>query len=434
MIDITTLGAVRDGRTLATKAIQEAVDKAWAKGGDMVYIPSGDYVTGNIYLKDHVHIHMAVGARLLASPDLDHYDTIRDGHNKDRQPYHLFIADGCQDILIDGKGVISGNGPLFWQEKPDARGWYKEKKRRVSPLFEFSDCKDITLKEFTIQDAPGWTLHLNRCDRVTVGEVRILNHIMGPNTDAIDINGCRDVIIKDCHIEAGDDAIVLKTTPDARSCERVTVTNCLLRSNCVGLKLGATESFYDMRQITFSNCVIYKSTRPIGIYALEGGHMEDITITGIVADTHGSPTVGLGIPIHLDLRQRNDKSEKGSIRHIQISNFICRTDGKIMMTAQEGMWLKDIVLRDVHLIYDRGIRDARGYKDWQSAQFSNRSPEARVARTTMALEGVDGLYMENYQVTWPTAEAAEPSFKVTGIWQKRNNRVYMHNPLLVERE
>ncbi|QUI24630.1 right-handed parallel beta-helix repeat-containing protein [Vallitalea pronyensis] len=427
MINILELGGVNDGKTLNTEVFQLAINQAHHSGGDMIYIPAGKYLVSNLYLKSNVHIHFEVGSELVASENLHHYDVNEQGHNKDRQPYHLFIGDHCENILIDGKGIINGQGPLFWKDKPDARGWYKEKQQRVSPLFELTQCRNITFHDFTILDSPGWTIHLNVCKQINMRSIRILNHILGPNTDAIDINGCQDVMISDCHIEAGDDAIVLKTTPDAGVCERITVTNCLLRSNCVGFKLGATESFYDMRQITFSNSIIYHATRPIGIYALEGGSMEDITITNIVADTHGTPSVGLGIPIHLDLRRRNEDSKLGSINNVQITNFIARTKGKIMLTAEKGAYLNHIFLRDIHLIYDKGFSDARLYKDWSSAQFSNKSKEARVARTACVADGVHHLYMDNFMVTWPEERDL---FDMSALWLKNIHKMHIHAPLL----
>lgn len=427
MFNVRDFGAKGDGKALDTKAFQEAVNKASKQQGGTVYVPSGQYLISNIYLLSNVHLELALGAELLASPDLSHYDKMVHGHNKDRQPYHLFIANDQKNIVISGHGVVNGQGPKFWKDKPDSRGWYKEKQQRISPLFELNRCENIKFIDFSIIDSPGWTVHLNQCVNVKIRGLEIKNHILGPNTDALDVNGCKNVIISDCHIEAGDDAIVLKTTPDASACEGITVTNCLLRSNCVGFKLGAAESFYDMRQITFSNSVIYKSTRPIGIYALEGGHMEDITISNIVCDTHGTETVGLGIPIHLDLRRRRDDSKLGAIRNIQISNLIARTRGKIMLTAEAGAYLENIVLRDVHLIYNRDFSDPQQYRDWLSAQFSNRSPKARVAAAALVAKGVKGFYLDNYKVTWPTEESIIDS---AALWLRDIKGGYVNCPLL----
>ncbi len=428
MANVRDFGAIGDGITLNTKCFQDAINQVHARGGGKIFVPAGKYLISNLYLKSNITLELDTGTKIIASTDLSHYDAMRHGHNKDRQPYHLFIAHQQVNIVICGSGTIDGQGPEFWRDTPDKRGWYKEKQQRISPLFEINDCKNIKLIDFQIVNSPGWTLHFRKCRQVFVRGLVIENHTLGPNTDAIDINGCKDVIVSDCFVETGDDAIVLKSSPDASSCERISVTNCVLRSNCAGFKLGATETFFDIKQISFSNSIIYKSTRPIAVYALEGGAMEDITISNIVCDTHGATTVGLGLPIHLDLRRRNPESKLGAIRNFQVVSLLARTGGKILLTAEPGAYLENIILRDVHLIYDKHIIDPFQYKDWFSAQFSNRSLKARIARSAMAIEGAKNLYVDNFIVSWP--ERAETEFDFSAIWIRNVQGIYCNNPFL----
>lgn len=106
----------------------------------------------------------------------------------------------------------------------------------------------------------------------------------GPNTDGFDLNGVRDLILSDCIVSAGDDAIVLKTSRDARSCERVVITNCILRTYCAAVKLG-TESWHDFRNIAVSNCVVHGSPRAFALYEFDGASMEDIVVSNVTCDT-----------------------------------------------------------------------------------------------------------------------------------------------------
>lgn len=404
MIDVRSLGAVGDGKTLCTEAIQQAIDRAAEQGGGVVSISNGVYVAGTLWLKSRVTLWISPGATLLASGDLADYPRLAMGHNKDRQPYHFIIAQDVHDVTITGGGTIDGNGPCFWHPQPEPGKWIREKQQRPSPMVDFRNCCDVRMSDILLTNSPGWTCHLHDCDRTQIRGVKIINNLYGPNTDGFDITGCHDLTLSDCIVETGDDAIVLKTLPDSRDNRHITVTNCVLRTNCVALKLGCNESFQDMRQITFSNCVVHASTRAVGLYTVEGGTLEDITISNIVCDTC-VPFI-LNRPIHIDARKRSENSRVGRIRNVQISNFVARTDGRILITSADGTTIENLVLRDVRLTYPR-LDDPRPTGAGAgSSQFSNHSPEARVAAAAVVVDGVKNLRIEGLEIDWP--DASEP--------------------------
>jgi hypothetical protein len=407
---IADYGAIGDGKTLCTQAIQHALNAAEALGGGTVVIPPGTYLIGTLHLRNHVTLDIQPGATLLGSPDIADYPPMTWGHNGDRQPHHLIVAEGLEGVAIRGGGVIDGNGPAFWKPIETPRTWIGALAQRVSPMLEIVNCRDVRLSDITLTNSPGWTCHLTACDGVAVRGVVIENYLFGPNTDGFDINGCADVTISDCRISTGDDAIVLKTTSDVgRPCERIAVTNCIIRTNCVGLKLG-TESAFDMRQIVFSNCVVYQSTRAIGLYCLDGATFEDIAVHNIVCDTEaGFP---LNRPVHIDLRRRTDETPMGVIRNVVIGNLVARGDGRILMTAEDGGRLEHIALHNIQLSQIRwDDPDPKGATAG-SAQFSNRSPKARVARAAVVADNIDGLTVRDLSVTWPADPG--PSFAV--LW------------------
>jgi hypothetical protein len=397
---VTDFGAVGDGETLCTEAIQAALDKAGETGGGRVVVPAGTFRTGTLHLRSRVTLEIETGGTLIGSGDMADYpetDWQRDG---DRHRHHLLIARDVENVTITGGGTIDGNGPAFWKPQKAPRAWIGARSPRVSPMIEIRDCSDVRLVDVEIVNSPGWTVHLLRCDRVWVRGVKLQNHLFGPNTDGFDVNGCRDVMISDCNIVCGDDAIVLKTTADSRSLERVTVTNCVIRTHCVGLKLGANESIHDMRQITFSNCVVYGSTRAVGIYNWRGCMEEDIVVSNIVCDTDSGFI--LNRPIHIDARHA--EFEPGVIRNVQISNVVARTDGRILMTAADGYRVQNVLLRDVRLTYPAIDDPAPTAPGAGSAQFSNHSPEARAARAAVVADGIDNLVIEGLFIDWPSGE------------------------------
>jgi len=417
---ITDRGAVPG--VLATAAIQACIDELAQRGGGSVLLPPGIWISGTIELRSGITLHLDPSAVLQASTDLAHYRDLSAAHatdgNKDRQPFHLLVADGCERVVITGGGTIDGlGGPAWWDEPRPGWPWWREKRQRVSPLLEIRASRQITISDVVIRNSPGWTVHLFCCDEVRLRGVTVENHVYGPNTDGFDINGCRDVFVSDCKLTCGDDAIIIKATRDARSCERIVITNCIVRSNCIGYGIGC-ECASGVRQVTISNCVAHATMRMFAIGMWEGGTVEDVTVTNLVGDTICE--LGMERPIHLDLKQHppeaptsHDPDVIGRVRNITITNVVARTRGRILLTAQDGAWLDNVVLRDIRLIYpeveDHAARIAAGF---QSAQLANRSPAARVAPAAVVADNCRGLRLHDVEAHWPDGNRVP----MHGLW------------------
>lgn len=405
MIDIRDFGAQPGSTALQTTCIQSAIDRAGAVGGGTVLVPAGVYRVGTLFLRDRVTLHLDSGAVLQGSHDIADYPAVPGGDGKDRQPHHLLVLDGLTHAGITGSGVIDGQGEAFWEARPSIPGWaggpnmwYRVPGPRPSPLIECSRCTDLKLADFSILNSPGWTLHLNDCERVSVRGITIRNHPWGPNTDGIDVNNSRDITIADCNISAADDAIVLKTTAPNRPTERVAVTNCILRTKCVALKLG-TESHSDMRQITFSNCICHDCHRAVGLYCLDGSTFEDIVVSNLVCSD--ATQIPLNRPIHIDLRRRTDDSPFGTIRRVMIANVMARTSGRVLITAEDGCTLEDLLIQNLALRYDRIEDPAEPSRDARSAQYSNRTPAARAARAAVIVRNARNVQVAGLSIDGP---------------------------------
>jgi hypothetical protein len=422
MYDIRDYGALGDGETLNTPAIQAAIDAATADGGGTVLIPSGGYLTGTIYLKDHVTLYLQPGATLLGAQELEDYPPMAPKRHDDRQKRHLVVAQGAHDIAIRGPGTIDGQGKAFWQPQTDPDRWIRAQAQRPSPMVQIVDCHDVFIEDIRLTNPAGWTLHLQDTERATVHNITIDNDLRTPNSDGIDVTGCRDVRISDCYISTCDDGIVLKS--DSGPVERVTVTNCVIRTMCAALKLGANGTYHDIRQVTFSNCSIFQSHRAVAIYTIEGGTMEDIVVSNIVFDSN-VPVI-LPLPIHLDCRRCRDDSKLGKIRNVSISNFIARTQGRILMTAEDGAMLENITLRDIQLIYPYIESPGPLAADARSGQFSNRSPEARVADAAIVAQNVRNLSLDGLHITWP-GDSVPDTWQIP-IKRENGNFERLHHP------
>ena len=419
-IFITDHQAIGDGKTLNTHAIQAAIDTAAAPGGGgHVIVPPGNFVTGTLHLRDNLWLELRPGAVLAGSADIRDYSDLGAGFQKDLQPYHLIVIEKAHHVRISDPGRIDGNGPAFWEPEATSSGWFRELARRPSPMIVCTDCKSLVWDGVEIMNSPGWTLHLKRCDDVLVRGVTIRNNLFGPNSDGIDIDGCRDVRVSDCLIIAGDDAIVLKTTPDSRSCERVTVTNCAISTSCRALKLGAMESFHDMRDIVFSNCVVEKSVSIFALICRNGGTMENIAVSNIVGHAFANPDYN--VPIHIDCARMDPAINPGCIRNVLVSNFLCHSNGRILVTGEDDHPVENVTLRGIQF-HGRNIYDPYPHGLTASGnQFSPMTPEARAARAAVVVQNARGFAALDIEICWP-ADMAVPFH---GFWGKniRNGRV-----------
>lgn len=429
--DVRSYGAKADGKTLNTTFIQKAIDQAASEGGGTVVLGQGVYLSGTIFLKSNVTLRIEAAATMLGSPNISDYKELTWGHNADRQPYHLIVADNAENISIEGKGTIDGNGQAFWQEyEKDAQGnmivprWIKAKAKKVSPLIEITRSRNITVSDVIIHTGGGWNLHLFDCDVAKVHGVNIVNNLYSPNSDGIDITGCNDVIVSDCYIKTCDDAICLKTTEDSRECHRVTVTNCIIETLCVGLKMGCVESNKNMTDVTFSNCIINKSSRAIGIYSKDGAIYDRITISNITANTN-APLI-FNRPIHIMVNRWKETSPLGGIRNVLISNFICETEGRIMLTCAEGGFMENIVLRDIILRYPI-IEDPRPMLAGSgSSQFPKLQdhPEAVGALAAIVAENITNLVIDNLTITWPQNNTTPENWKHPERIENGSSRIH----------
>ncbi|MDX2190241.1 MAG: glycosyl hydrolase family 28 protein [Bacteroidota bacterium] len=406
-VNIIEYGALADGKTVNTKAIQKAIDDMAAEGGGVINIPAGTFVSGCIQLKSNITLDIAPGGVLYASGNIDDFPVIKQDYElTDTHGRHLIYASRAQNVCIRGGGIIYGNGPAFW-EPIIPNTWVRAKEKRVQPFLKFDYCTNFRMENVTLENSPGWTCNLYLCDYIWINRVQIKDNEYGPNNDGFDLVGCRDVVISDCHIDCSDDAICFKSTKGSRSCERIVVTNCIIRTKCAAFRIGA-ETWYDMKQITFSNSVVYESSRAIDIANYDGGNVEDIMVSNIVCDSNsGNPMNRL---IHLELlKSRGDwggnvAGPVGKMRRITISNISMISDGRILLTAADGGILENITLRDIFITHP-WIEDPVAVKDKSDQlQASNNNPVARIARASVVVENAKNLFIDNINITWPTGK------------------------------
>ena len=235
----------------ATAAVQRAIDAA-AKDGGIVRLTNGDYVCGTLVLRSHVRLEIGAGARLLASTDLADYPemharrlTVQDTSMGMHQS--LIFAEGCEDISLYGAGVMDGQG--------DPRHFPGDETAQGTPgrpfLIRMIDCRRVHICDLTLKNAACWMQNYLNCESLLMEGVTVRNHA-NYNNDGVDIDGCRDVILRNCRISSGDDALCFKGAGQ-RPMDRVLVADCDFYSACNAVKVG-TDTQGDFRNVLIRRC------------------------------------------------------------------------------------------------------------------------------------------------------------------------------------
>ncbi|CAG7623606.1 Exo-poly-alpha-D-galacturonosidase [Paenibacillus solanacearum] len=336
IFDVVRFGAVGNGTDLAHEAIQQAIDACADAGGGTVYFPAGTYLCGTLRLKSGVHLHLEQGAVIAGSEDAALYPEIckTPYGNLPGQIQALLWADGVSNVAITGQGIIDGGGnsPLSPNEAVHVRF-------RPALIF-YRDCHNVKFLDITLQYSCFWTLHLLRCSDVLVRGVTILAHRERINTDGIDPDGCRNVIISDCMIKTGDDCIVIKST-EGDACENMTITNCILSSRHAALKLG-TEAIGPIRNIAFNNCIINQTNVAMALYMKDGSSYENIMFSNMVVEAYNE------FPVVIDVTPRYYKEPAiGHIRGIVFDNMMFTGKGRMYIEGAEEAPISDLTLRNI---------------------------------------------------------------------------------------
>lgn len=257
---VSDFGAVGDGKTLTTAALQRALDACAGTGGRVV-VPPGKYLTGTLWLGDATELHLEKGAVLLGSPDLSDYnapDAYAQNFGSKGEGWsacHLLVALEKRNVALTGEGAIDGNARAFMADYPvwygGDRGWRdgvihprdRANAVRPGPELAFVECRGVRIEGVTLRDMACWTCLLHGCDDVTIRGVTVRTDRRYANTDAFDIDSCRNVTVTGCDIETGDDAFavrgaVLRLKNRNRACENILISNNVCRVSANGVRVG----------------------------------------------------------------------------------------------------------------------------------------------------------------------------------------------------
>lgn len=362
--NIVKYGAVSDTTRLSTKAVQRAIDACSAAGGGRVVVPTGNYKIGSIVLKSNVHLHLERGATLYGSTKLEDYIPLRTDYESLRtqqQTVQLIYGDKVSNVVIDGYGTIDGRGRSFKKTATTDEGITRPH------LLRFIQSQDIIVRDVTMRNSGCWMQHFLACDRVRIDGVKIYNR-NNYNNDALDLDGCHEVVVTNLISDSDDDGITLKST-SSRLCENITISNCVVSTFCNAIKLG-TETTGGFRNINISNIVIkpsydqqekffgrWNGISAISLEMVDGGVLENVNVSNIVVEGTESP-----IFVRLGNRARGYKEgvevkNVGKISGVRISNVQVRNAGATgcSITGLPGYPVENITLDNITIHHAGGV-------------------------------------------------------------------------------
>ncbi len=312
-INIVQNGAVGDGVTMCTVAIQKSIDAA-AAGSHVVLIPAGHFLTGTLKLRSHVELRLAKGAVLLGSASRKDYEK--------SVWYSLLIGDKLTDVAITGNGTIDGQGVALAQDvlemvkrgeiKIPAKGWRPSEIERPE-IIEMNNCHRIRLEGVTIKNGCCWIQTYRNCTELSLKNVKVDSKAYW-NNDGIDVVDCRNVGISNSKFDVGDDGICLKSDDPKSRCENVIIKNCRVRSSASAIKFG-TSSHGGFKHVRIDNVEIKDTFRSaVALESVDGGTLEDIEVSHIHA-------VHTGNAFFIRLGHRTLSAPAGRVRNIYLHDF-----------------------------------------------------------------------------------------------------------------
>jgi DNA sulfur modification protein DndE len=419
-------GAVADGQTLNTEAFQKAITACAAKGGGTVLVPAGLWLTGPIVLQNNVNLHVASGALVQFTADRSKYPLIKttwEGEDAIRSQAPLSGVD-LQNIAITGRGTFDGAGDAWrpvkksklneteWKKLVASGGVLNDKKdywypsaasmkgnqlvaagnpRKSMNPSDFDDirdflrpnmlsltrCKQILLEDFTIQNSPAWTIHPLLCEDITLRRVTAKNPWYGQNTDALDLESCRNGVVESCTFDVGDDGICIKSGRDAEGRKRGVPTENFIFRYCKvyhahgGFVIGS-EMSGGARNLFVKDCSFlgtdvglrFKTARGRGgvvenIY-VDGVAMTDIAGQAILFDMYYAakdpvPLAGESTEPPVIAAQPLGEGTP-QFKGFYIKNVVCKgAETGILVRGLPEMSIKDISLENITLESKKGM-------------------------------------------------------------------------------
>ena len=404
---IVDFGAVTGGNVYNTIAINKAISTCSNEGGGTVLIPSGKYLTGPINLQNNVNLHLEEGAEILFSTKPADYPIVHTSYEGTELMNYspLIYAYKKTNVAVTGKGILNGqasNENWWWWCGSEGYGWSKGMPNQKDPLnlfrlmdmaeegvavservfgeghylrptfVDFFECTNVLLKEVKIINAPFWVIHPMKSTNVTIDGVKIQSH--GPNNDGCDPEYSKNVIIKNCTFNTGDDCIAIKSGRNADGrrvaipSENIIVQNCKMIDGHGGVVIGS-EISAGVKNVFVENCIMDSPNleRAIRIKtnSKRGGLIENVYVRNLEVGQVKEAVLKINMFYGIYGNQEGDFIPQ--VRNVFLENIKVKNGGQFGILAKgykespiENVTLKDVVIEKVDEPYS--IENLQGLK------------------------------------------------------------------------
>jgi len=347
VISVLDFGVDATGARLETARLQQAIDQV-AAAGSTLYFPRGTYLTGMLSLKSNLTLYLAEGARLLGSAYPEDYPPDDGFSDRDIQwgndywtkqgrldaAYRrLIFVNGQKNVRVMGPGTIQGRGrqlvagadspAVNTREQLKRSAWNNDGRGIPSIMFvTVLRSSHVTFEGITLLDSPGYNAHVVGSDHVTFRRIKLVSDQQVPNTDGIDPDSSRDVLIENSFLYCADDCVSVKTSGQSLvkgDSERITVRNCVFISKVSGTKIGNETFVGSFRDILFENNDILEAGRAFIISIMDGNAYENFRF--IDNRIEKLLPIRTQFPVHVHVRRRSPEGKAGKIRGILFQNL-----------------------------------------------------------------------------------------------------------------
>ncbi len=352
---ITKYGAVGDGKTLNTEAFKKAIDDCNKNGGGRVIVPLGVFLTGAIHLKSNVELHLADSTKILFSRNPKDYPIVfTRWEGMELMNYSALIyAYGQENIAVTGNGTLDGNADAenWWswnrgkpaKQVPARELLHELNHKQTDPktrvfgdgsflrpnFFQPYNCKNILLSGVKMINSPMWNVNPVLCENVTIENVKIIAH--GPNTDGVDPESCKNVLVNHCYFDTGDDCIAIKSGRDEdgrrinRPAENHIIENCEMKDGHGGVGIGS-EISGGAKNIYAINCTMNSPNLDrilrLKTSSSRGGIIENIFMKDIKVGTYKNAAVSM------DMFYEQPGNFMPTIRNVWVENLTIEKGGE----------------------------------------------------------------------------------------------------------
>lgn len=391
--DVMAYGAKGDGTTDDSKAIKDAIEACNKAGGGKVIVPVGNYLSGPIYIKSNVNLHLEKDARIMFSTNPKDYLPLVHTRWEGIEVMNyspLVYAFEEKNIAITGEGTLDGQASKenWWRWTGSARhGWKAGEPHQKEPhnrpaLFQMGEdnvpveervfgeghylrpqffqpyrCENVKLEGVTVTNSPMWIIHPVLCNNVIIRNVNVKSG--GPNTDGCDPESCKDVLIEGCTFSTGDDCIALKSgrNNDGRRidklCENVVIRNCKMTKGHGGIVIGS-EITGGARNIFVENCQMdspaLKRAIRIKTNSARGGTIENVYLRKLEVGTV-SETL---LKINLFYEDGDGHGHTPIVRNVYLEDIHCKsTKYPMFMLGYENSKIQNVQLKNVTIDHAR---------------------------------------------------------------------------------